>query len=178
MTEYDHVIRWTPLAGRSRRRVNWDRLYSPFVGLFHYGKQEAAPKEDCTPQRLAALKARADQAIANVRPEFTGEADRLRRERHLILGASFAVSVVLIFTACLTSNQGYELIKAFLAAGGTGGLLTWGVTLGFKRVDQEMKLKLFPGLFRAEFDLCTTCDAFEEAFQRFVRAAEALRGGS
>ena len=176
MTEYEHVIRWTPLSTGSSRRVNWDNLYAPFVGLFHAGHEKAAVNAECTPQRLAGLKTRADQAIGVVRPEFTGEADRLRRERFLILGAALAVSLVLILVACLTKNQGYELLKTLLATGGTGGLLTWGVTLAFSRVDQETKLRLFPGLFGAEFELCATCEAYEEAFQRFVKAAEALRG--
>jgi hypothetical protein len=176
MNEYDHVIRWTPLSTGSSRRVKWDNLYAPFVGLFHAGNEAASVKAECTPQRLAGLKTRADQAIVNVRPEFTGEADRLRRERYLILSVALAVSLALIVFACLTKNQGYEIVKTFLATGGTGGLLTWGVTLAFSRIDQEMKLRLFPGLFGAEFDLCATCEAYEEAFQRFVKAAEALRG--
>jgi hypothetical protein len=175
MNEYDHVIRWTPLSISSSRRVNWDNLYAPFVGLFHAGQANAAMNGEFTPQRLAGLKTRADQAIENVRVEFTREADRLRRERYLILGSSLTVSLVLILVACLTKNQGGELAKTLLVTGGTGGLLIWGVTLAFSRIDQETKLRLVPGLFGAEFDLCTTCEAYEEAFQRFVRTAEALR---
>jgi hypothetical protein len=176
MSDYEHVIRWTPLSSGSRQRVNWTSLLSPVVGLFHAGKAAVTAKEDCTPQRLASLRTRADQAIENVKPEFAREAERLRRERIVILVVALVVSLALIAVACLSKTQGNDIIKAVLATGGSGGLLTWGVLLAFQRVDQESKLRLFPGLFGTEFELCSTCEAYEATFERFARAVEALRG--
>ncbi len=178
MNELDHAIGWSPLPPASRRRVNWDELYAPLIGLFHAGAKPAHKAvEECTPQRLASLRTRAGQALSNMGPVFAAEAARLRRERYVILGSALAVSLILIILACLTSTKGYELIKSFLTAGGTGGLMAWGITTAFRRSDHEAQLKLFPAIFAAQFDLCADCDAYERVFEQFVRAIEALRGG-
>jgi hypothetical protein len=175
MSEFEHVIRWTPLPAGSRRRLDWDKIYAPLVGLFHAGARPATAEEECTPQRLTSLRKRASEALATLRPELEGEADRLRRERYTILGIALTVSLILIIIACLNSTKGYELIKSLLTAGGTGGSMAWGITMAFRRSDHETQLRLFPTLFTAEFDLCTDCEAYEKVFERFAKAIEALR---
>jgi hypothetical protein len=177
MSDFEHVIRWVPLPSSSRRRVNWDRVYEPLAGLFHAGATaRVKAEEECTPQRLTSLRTRADEALTTISPEFDREAARLRRERYVILGTALTVSLILVVVSGLNSTTGYELIKTFLAAGGTGGSLSWGIATAFRRADQETQLKLFPTLFAAEFDLCADCDAYQKVFERFARAVDALRG--
>ncbi len=177
MSDYEHVVHWTALSSGSRRRMNWTSFLSPVLRPFHGGQEAVVAKEECTPQRLAALRARAGEALENVKPEFAAEAARLRRERFVILGIALAVSLGLIAVAGLNKTQGYDVIKTVLATGGSGGLLTWSVLLAFQRVDQESKLRLFPGLFGTEFELCSTCEAYEATFERFARAVEGARAG-
>jgi hypothetical protein len=177
MNESEPDLVWHPLPHGSRRRLrpSWPTILAPLEGLFHAGQ---APAVECTPQRLSALRNRATEALAAVGPVFKQEAERLRWERYGVLGTAGVLSLACIVLGCLITTNGYELIKAFLTAGGTGGLMTWGVTLAFRRVDQERQLRLFPSVFAIEFNLCKDCDAYERVFERFGRAAESLRGPS
>ncbi len=175
ITETD--IDWRALPTSSRRRVDWDRLYEPMLGLFHAGAKEvAAAKEACTPERLGGLRDRASRALQAAESVFSSEADRLKRERQIILGVAVALTLVLIVLVSLTSSRGYELVNSVLAAGGTGGLLAWSITSAFKRVDQETQLRLFPRIFALQFGLCSDCEQYEGVFQKFVSAAEKMRG--
>jgi hypothetical protein len=171
-----HELHWRPLPGRSSKRVNWDEIFRPLEGVFHMGSA-GAEADDCPPQRLASLRTRAAEALATTDASFTGEADRLRRERNLVLGVALIVTLLIIFLTRFDTNHWYDLVKAVLATGGTGGLLTWTVTFAFRRIDQESQLRLFPKFFAPQFNLCSTCKQFEEVFERFVRAAETFRGG-
>ncbi len=176
MSDLQDRFNWTALPPRSSRRINWDRLFQPFVGQFHFGSRNSAAEKECTEERLKILRQCAADALAAVRPEFVAEGERLRFERRLALCVTTGILLLLVFVSCLISVKGYDLIKAILTAGGSGGLLTWGLVFAFKRIDHESALRLFPVLFETEFALAVDCAAYERAFERFARAADALRG--
>ena len=56
--------------------------------------------------------ARAAQALANAAEEFAKEADRLRRDRYVVLGTALALSLVLVALGWGTTANGYEIIKS------------------------------------------------------------------
>jgi hypothetical protein len=161
---------WHPLSIQSQQRLNWDAIYK-HVEVHAHGRERA----ECTPQRLARLKERAQGVIAVVAQEFATEADLLRRERFHILGAAGVLALACVVLGCLVTVTGYDLIKAVVSAGGAGGLMTWGITLAFRRLDHESELRLLPKVFAAKFGLCHDCDAYERTFDQFSRATESLR---
>lgn len=180
MNADEYKIKWLPLPRRSSKRIGpgWDKIFEPLVGIFSMGgaPEGAKKEEECRRERLKSYQERAARALAAADKEFTSEADQLKKERYVILGVALLVSLVLIALGCGTTSNGYEIIKSVLATTGTGGLLTWSITFAFRRIDHESQLRMFPKVFAPQFEMCIDCEQYKGTFERFARAAEALRG--
>jgi hypothetical protein len=152
--------------------LDWKKIYAP---LEVFAAAEERAQSQCTPKRLSDLKKRAEETLAVIVAEFVAEAERLRMERYLVLGVVTALSAAGVLLGCLVTTNGYDLLKSMLTVSGSGGVMTWGVAVAFKRLDHEAELRLLPKVFAAKFRLCHDCASYERVFEEFSRATESLR---